>query len=335
MIIVASLTFFLVIFLVASILTAIAYLAFLKLKAEASDEDRAALHELRAERKAQETRDGEEGLAGLTSPLLQSERLSTITFWDTLLARFDFGTILNTHLDQADLSWSVGRITSMMLLIGVVTMAILMRLVPIWAAFLGTAVAMSAPYNFVLRRRNKRFLKFRENFPDVLDSLARALRAGYPLSAAMEMIAADTAPPVSVEMRRTSAEANLGRGWPHALENLGKRVPLIEVNLFIGAVQLHARTGGKLSEVITGLAENMRESIALQGEVRALAAHGKLTGAILTILPIGIAAMMMFVSPGYMQVLFNHPWGKHMVGAAIACLLLAHFVIRKLVDIRV
>lgn len=335
MIIVASLAFFLVIFLAASILTAIAYLAFLKLKAEASDEDQASLHELREERKAQEARDGEEGLAGLTSPLLQSERLSTINFWDTLLARFDFGVMLNTHLDQAGLSWSVGRITSMMLLIGVVTMAILMRLVPIWAAFLGTAVAMSAPYNFVLRRRNKRFLKFRENFPDVLDSLARALRAGYPLSAAMEMIAADTAPPVSAEMRRTSAEANLGRGWPHALENLGKRMPLIEVNLFIGAVQLHARTGGKLSEVITGLAENMRESIALQGEVRALAAHGKLTGAILTILPIGIAVMMMFVSPGYMQVLFKHAWGKHLIGAAIACLLLAHFVIRKLVDIKV
>ncbi len=335
MIIVASLTFFLVIFLVASILTAIAYLAFLKLKADASDEDQAALHDLRAERKAQEIRDGEEGLAGLTSPLLQSERLSTITFWDTLLARFDFGVMLNTHLDQADLSWSVGRITSMMLLIGVVTMAILMRLVPIWAAFLGAAVAMTAPYNFVLSRRNKRFLKFRENFPDVLDSLARALRAGYPLSAAMEMIAAETEQPVSAEMRRTSAEANLGRGWPHALENLGKRMPLLEVNLFIGAVQLHARTGGKLSEVISGLAENMRESIALQGEVRALAAHGKLTGAILTILPIGIAIMMMFVSPGYMQVLFNHPLGKQLVGAAIACLLLAHFVIRKLVDIRI
>jgi tight adherence protein B len=334
-VIVASLTFFFVIFLAASILTAIAYLAFLKLKADASDEDRAKLSELREEPVIREEPLGEQGIGGLNSPLLQTERLSTITFWDTILARFDFGTLLKTHLDQADLDWSAGRITSMMLLIGVVTLAILMRLVPIWAALLGMAVAMTAPYNFVLRRRNKRFQKFREHFPDVLDSLARALRAGYPLSAAMEMIANETEQPVSAEMRRTSVEANLGRGWPHALESLGKRMPLLEVNLFIGAVQLHARTGGKLSEVIVGLAENMRESIALQGEVRALAAHGKLTGAILTILPIGIAVMMMMVSPGYMQVLFKHPWGKSLVGAAIACLLLAHFVIRKLVDIRV
>src|ERR1700741_2657022 len=127
----------------------------------------------------------------------------------------------------------------------------------------------------------------------------------------MEMIPAETLPPVSAEMRKTSAEANLGMGWPRALDNLGKRMPLLEVNLFIAAVQLHARTGGKLSEVLAGLAENMRESIALQGEVRSLAAHGKLTGVILTILPIGIAIMMMVVSPGYMEILFNHPWGKN------------------------
>ena len=267
--------------------------------------------------------------------LLQSGRLSSITFWDTVLAHFDFGAILQNRLDQADLRWSVGRITSMMLLVGVIVLAVLMRLLPLWAALLGAAAASMAPYSYVLHRRNKRFQKFRENFPDALDSLARALRAGYPLSAGMEMIAAETAPPVSGELRRTSAEANLGRGWPHALENLGKRVPLLEINLFIAAVQLHARTGGKLSEVMTGLAENMRESNALQGEVRALAAYGKLTGLILTILPIGICIMMLIVSPGYMEVLFNHPVGKQLIAAAIGCLVLAHFVIRKIVNIQV
>src|SRR5439155_16106006 len=109
-------------------------------------------------------------------------------------------------------------------------------------------------------------------------------------------------------------------GWPRALENLGKRVPLLEVNLFSAAVILHSRTGGRLSEVMVTLAENMREAIAIQGEVRALSAHGKLTGAILTILPIGIAGMMLIVSPQYMVVLINHPWGGDLIAAAIACL---------------
>jgi tight adherence protein B len=323
MILVSSFAFFLVIFLMASIAVAIAWMAFLKTRVEESD---AVQSDLAA---------GDEPLAAEQSPLLRSEHLSTITFWDSLLSRFDVGGILKMRMAQADMNWSVGRVTSMMLLMGAVTLAVLARFIPAWAALLAAAGAAYAPYGYIVHRRDKRFQKFRENFPDVLDSLARALRAGYPLSAAMEMIAAETAPPVSVEMRRTSAEANLGRGWPHALESLARRVPLVEVNMFIAAVQLHARTGGKLSEVISALAENMREALALQGEVRSLSAHGKLTGMILTILPVGIAIMMMVVSPGYMQALFNHPWGKNLIAAAVICLVLAHFVIRKIVDIQI
>jgi tight adherence protein B len=109
---------------------------------------------------------------------------------------------------------------------------------------------------------------------------------------------------------------------------------VLEVNLFGAAVLLHSRTGGKLGEVISALAESMRESLALHGEVRALSAHGKLTGVILTVLPVGIAAVMFFVNPDYMLVLLNHPWGKDLIAAAVGCLVLAHFLIRKLVDIQ-
>jgi tight adherence protein B len=329
MILVSSLAFFLIVFLIGSIVTAIAWMAFLKMRAEqseAADVEAKAATEVPVQPAAE---------PGFESVLLRDEHFSTITFWDSMLARFDFVEILKTHCEQAQLNWSVGRITSMMLLIGAIAFAILMRFMPMWAAILGAAGIAISPYFYISHRRKKRFDKFRENFPDVLDSLARALRAGYTLSAAMEMIATETAPPVSEEMRRTSAEANLGRGWPQALENLSRRIPLLEVNMFIAAVQLHARTGGKLSEVMANMAENMRETLALQGEVRALAAYGKLTGMILTILPIGIAIMMMIVSPGYMQVLFHDPWGKDLIAAAVCCLVLAHFVIARIVDIEV
>ncbi len=324
MILASSLAFFLVIFLLGSIIVAVLWMAFVKMRAEAS------------EAAASEQAGGEEPSPAIElSPLLRTDRLSSITFWDSVLARFDFGAILHSRLEQAELNWTVGRVTSLMLLLGAVAFVVLFKFTSGWIAVAGGLAAGFIPYGVILRKRNKRFLKFRENFPDVLDSLARALRAGYPISASMELIAAETVPPVSVEMRRTAAEANLGRGWPQALENLGKRMPLLEVNMFIAAVQLHSRTGGKLSEVMSGLAENMRESLSLQGEVRALSAHGKLTGLILTILPMGIAAMMMVVSPDYMRVLFNHPWGKNLIGAAVGCLILAHFVIRKIVDIQV
>jgi tight adherence protein B len=318
MLIVSVLAFFIFIFLLAVLVVTLAWMGFLKKNAEESDAARTEV-ETQVE----------------SSTLFRDERLSTLNLWDSLLNRFDFIEIMQVRIAQAELDWSVGRVTAAMLLCGTVVLLILVKFVTVWAAMAGGAGAAFAPYGYILHKRNKRFLKFRENFPDVLDSLARALRAGYPLSASMDMIATETLPPVSVEMRKTAAEANLGMGWPRALDNLAQRMPLLEVNLFISAVQLHARTGGKLSEVLGGLAENMREAISLHGEIRSLAAHGKLTGAILTILPIGIAIMMMVVSPGYMQVLFNHPYGKNLITAAVVCLILAHFVIRKLVDIKV
>ena len=96
-----------------------------------------------------------------------------------------------------------------------------------------------------------------------------------------------------------------------------------------------SRTGGKLNEVLTSLSETMRESTALKGEVRGLAAHGKLTGMVLTMLPLIIAAIMTVVNLGYLAVLVHFPSGKYLIAAAIACLIAGHFVIRRLVDIRV
>jgi tight adherence protein B len=334
MLIVSILAFFVVIFLLASITVTVAWMGFLKRTSEQTDAARRDL-ETGANDVREEVGQGDPRIDPEESLLFRNERLSSVNFWDSLLARFDFIEILKMRIAQADMDWSVGRVTMAMLLLAAVALAILLKFVSGFAALAGAALAAYAPYAYILRRRSKRFLKFRENFPDVLDSLARALRAGYPLSAAMEMIAGETLPPVSNEMRKTSTEANLGMGWNRALDNLGRRIPLLEVNLFASAVQLHARTGGRLSEVLGGLAETMREGIALQGEIRSLAAHGKLTGAILTILPIGIATMMMVVSPGYMQVLFNHPNGMNLITAAIVCLVLAHVVIRKLVDIKV
>jgi tight adherence protein B len=311
MLILSVLGFFVVIFLVLTIAVAIAWMAFVKSTAEA---DEAAL-------------DGD-------SPLFRTERLSTLNFWQNLLARFDFMDLLRARLAQAELHWSVGRFTLGMLLAGTIANLLLRTILPAWMALGAGAVVAFAPYAYVLHLRDKRFRKFREMFPDVLDSLARALRAGYPISAAFDLVSKDIQEPLATEMRRVSVEANLGMGWQRALETLGERMPLLEVNLFASAVTLHARTGGKLNEVLVDLAGNMREALALQGEVRALSAHGKLTGTVLTALPIGIAAMMLFVSPTYMSVLYNHEYGKTMIGAAVGCLIGAHFVIRKLVDIK-
>jgi tight adherence protein B len=315
MLILSILAFFAAIFLLAAITVAVAWMGFVKQtgEIEAAQDD----------------------AAGADLTIFRNERLSSLSFWDNLLARFDFIEILKIRIAQAELDWPVGRVTALMLFCGALAGFLLLRILPAWAAFACAVAVAFLPYGYILRAREKRFRAFREAFPDVLDSMARALRAGYALPAAVDMVASDSPEPIATELKKASAEANLGMGWDRALENLARRVPVLEVNIFISAVVLHSRTGGRLGEVLSQVAENMREAIALQGEVRALAAHGKLTGAILTVLPVIIAVMMTIFSPGYMQTLFHHPWGKTLIASAVGCLVLAQLVIRKIVDIKI
>jgi tight adherence protein B len=269
--------------------------------------------------------------------VLKDESLSSISIWAKLLERSDLIHIMRRHLQQADLGWSVGRVTMLMLLAGSIALAIAMRedRIPGIVAVVIAVLVGSLPYLYIVRRRAKRFRRFEENFPDALDSLARALRAGHPFAAGMDIVAQECEAPVSTELRKAAAEANLGSSWEHALANLSDRIPLLEVNMFAAAVQMQTRTGGKLNEVLAKLAENMREATSLRGEVRALAAHGKMTGAVLTVLPLVIAGMMMIVNPSYLTILVYHPYGKYLISGAIICLVLAHFVIRRIVDIKI
>jgi tight adherence protein B len=269
--------------------------------------------------------------------VLKDESLSSISPWAKLLERSDLVKIMRRHLQQADLGWSVGRVTMLMLLTASVALAIAMReeRIPGIVAVLIAVLVGSLPYWYIVRRRAKRFRQFEENFPDALDSLARALRAGHPFTAGVEIVAQECEAPVSTELRKAAAEANLGASWEQALANLSDRVPLLEVSMFAAAVQMQSRTGGKLNEVLGKLAENMREATSLRGEVRALAAHGKMTGAVLTVLPLVIAGMMMIVNPSYLTVLVYHPYGKYLISGAIVCLVLAHIVIRRIVDIKI
>ena len=310
---------FLTIFLAASLAVLIGYFTLQRMGAEAAAEDVS------------------EHLLDESPSVIKDQALSSISLWAKLLERWDFVLIMHRHLDQAELNWSVGRVTMLMLLAGSIALAIAMRYdrIPGLVAILIAALVAGLPYLYILRRRSKRFHRFEENFPDALDSLARAMRAGHPFAAALDIVSEECEPPVSTEFRKAAAEVRLGSSWDLALSKLADRMPLLEVSMFGSAVQMQTRTGGKLNEVLAKLAENMRESTALKGEVRALAAHGKLTGGVLTVLPIVIAGMMMIVNPSYLQILFDHPYGKYLIIAAITCLVLAHIVIRKIVDIKI
>jgi tight adherence protein B len=315
---ISSILVFITTFLAAGLAVLIGWFAFQRAGAQALAEDVS------------------EHLLDETPRLLKDETLSSISPWAKLLERSDLVKIIHRHLIQSGLGWSVGRMTLFMLLTGSVATAIAMQFdwIPGYAAMMIGASVAALPYFYILQRRAKRIRQFEENFPDALDSLARAMRAGHPFAAGMEIISDECEPPVSTEMRQTAVEGNLGTSWDVALGNLGERMPLLEVSMFASAIQLQNRTGGKLNEVLAKMAEDMRDATALKGEVRSLAAHGKMTGGVLTALPLVISGIMMVVNPSYMAVLIYHPDGKYLIAGAVVCLVLAHFVIRRIVDIK-
>ncbi len=269
--------------------------------------------------------------------LLRTANVSSITFWAALLERFRFVPKLRRQIAEAGLNWSVGRFTSMMLLAGASTGVVLSRIA--WLPGLGmvggAVLATVIPFFYVSSKRSKRFDLFEQNFPDALDSLGRAMRAGHALAAGMEMVAFEAAHPVNGEFRKVLEEWRLGRSWDEALDHLVQRVPLVSVSLFVAAVRMQSRTGGKLHEILGRISEGVRDSTALDGEIRAISAHGKLTGLILTILPLGIALMLNWTAPGYLDILRDHPIGKYLILLAITFLITAHFVMRKILDIRI
>ena len=268
--------------------------------------------------------------------ILKMEELSSISLLDNLLNRFDFVEGMRARIAESDMTWSVGRVTALMLFFGAFAFSFLhgLSFLPFWMAFLLACGAASLPYAYILRRRAKRFDAFKKQFPDALDFLSRSLRAGHPLPVSLELLAQEESAPLSTEMRKTAEERRLGMQLDQALDNLAKRVPILNVRIFVAAVKLQSRSGGRLSEVLDGLAESMREAGSVEGEVKALAAHGRVTGAVLTAMPILIAVMMSIVNPGYMNILVDNPTARIMTVACMVGLVAAHFVIRKIVDVR-
>jgi tight adherence protein B len=267
--------------------------------------------------------------------LLRQDSLSSFSFLHALLERLDLSQLLQRRLEEAALDWSVGRTVVSMLLSGAVLLAVAIYLpfVPTWGFVAAFAVGASLPYLYLSNRRHARLRKFEEQFPDALDSLSNALRAGHPMAVALQNLAVEQPAPLGLEVRKIIELVRLGRPWGAALENMSRRIPLIEVAMFVSAVETHMRTGGNLGEVLGRLSETMRETQALRGEVRALSAHGRLTGLVLTLMPGAVALILMYVQPGYFEPLLDHPQGKNLIFGALGMLLLAHFVIRWIVEV--
>jgi tight adherence protein B len=316
--------------LLVFVLVALAVFAAVSLLDQRSAQARLIKERLANERKAPE-RAPEEELA-----LLRDEQLSKIPALDTLLRRSTRVTNIQKMLAQGGLSMRAGNFLGFSALAGVVaTIAAYVLSKRVEVAWVALLLGFLLPYSYASFRRNQRFEKFEELFPEAIDTLARAVRAGHAFTTALEMITAEVSEPVSGEFRQLYEEQKFGMPVRDALINLTERMPLVDVKFFVTAVMLQRETGGNLAEILDNLSYVIRERFKIQRQVRVYTAQGRLTMALLMAMPPIIVTIMIVLNPSFIRPLFADPIGHALLVAGIILQTIGYFVIRKIIRIQV
>jgi tight adherence protein B len=268
--------------------------------------------------------------------LLRDEVMSKIPALDNLLRRSSSISNLQTLLEQADVKSRAGNVLLLCLVSGAgLGLIVLLSSGFPQFAWLGLLIGAFLPYSYANYKRSKRFEKFEELFPEAIDTLARAVRAGHAFTTARELIASEIAEPVASEFRKLYEEQKFGLPVRDALINLTERMPLVDVKFFVTAVMLQRETGGNLAEILDNLSYVIRERFKIMRQVRVHTAQGRMTMMLLMGLPPIIVVTMHVMNPTFVQPLFDDPIGHMLIVVGITLQTVGYFVIRRIIQIQV
>jgi tight adherence protein B len=275
-------------------------------------------------------------MADLLIDVRKNELLSTIPWIDRLLRRVELTPRLRRLLYQADLKWTVG---------GLVMMCLVAFIIPGYLVYLRTGALLFgvliglvfafAPIGYVLFKRHKRLAKFEEGLPEALDLICSALRVGHSLNSALGLVTRECPDPVGTEFRVCFDEQNYGLELKTALENMTNRVPVQDLRIVVTGILIQKESGGNLAEVLEKAAEVIRERFRLKREILTHTAQGRLTGVVLTLLPIFLGCALYFVNPEMMSLLWTREIGVKLLYAAGAMIVIGGLIIRKIVNMDV
>jgi len=272
---------------------------------------------------------------GATTVVLSQAPASALPGMDRLI-KTSAGSWLSTLIEQSGVAVGPGTVVMLSVLAGVGVGLVTMLFAPAWQfAVMAGAFGLTLPILWLKIMRGKRMRKFEEQFPEALDLLSRAIRAGHAFQSAMGMVADELPAPVGVEFKKSFEQQNYGLPLKEALNGLSERMPLMDVRFFVTAVAIQRETGGNLAEILDNLAHVVRERFKILRQVRVHTAHGRFTGYVLLGLPAALAVALMFISPDHMRTLFTVKMGQTMVMGAIVMQTLGFIWIRKVIKIEV
>jgi tight adherence protein B len=266
----------------------------------------------------------------------RDERLSAIPILDRILKSLAIARRLELMLYQAGMTMRVGSFLLVIAIMGAIGYAIGTAVFHHMAHGLVLSVLLAlSPFLVVSYKRSARLRLFAEEFPDALDLLVSALRAGISFSAALQIVADESPEPVRSEFAIVVEEQALGMELREALTNMANRVGSLDLKFFATAVVLQRTAGGNLTEVLDNTGRLIRDRFRILGDIKTFTSAGRLTGLILSVLPAGMCIFMIMIAPDYFHKMWDHPTGRTILGMAFLLQLLGWLTIRKIVNIKV
>jgi tight adherence protein B len=271
-----------------------------------------------------------------TTDIRREEPAGRIVWLNRWMVKINIAPRMRLFLHQADVKTSVERLlvnsAAGWLIAG---SAIYWRTRTVLPAALLSAVFIPVPLILVFRKRTKRLAKIEQQLPEALDMLVGALRVGHSLVTAIGALGQDAMEPLAGEFRKLFDEQNFGLDSRTAMTNLALRVPLPDVRIFVAASLIQKESGGNLAEVLAKVSQTTRSRFQLRKQIMVHTAQGRLTGWILSLLPVGLGLGMYLVNPDGVAVLWTRPMGLKMLGAAAVMIAVGWLIIQKIVRIRV
>jgi tight adherence protein B len=280
--------------------------------------------------------DIEPAAEGQAKALLKVSEAGPMPSVDRFVSGTTRGSALGRWIEQSGVKTSISGMLLIALAHAVVFGFITMFLVKAgWGFLVGVIIGFALPFVFLNMKRTRRMRNFEENFPEALDLIARALKAGHAFVTGLKMVADEMPEPIGPEFRKTFDEQNFGLPLKDALENLTMRVPGLDVRFFATAVLIQRETGGNLSEILENLGHVVRERFKILRQVRVYTAHGRMTGYVLLALPAVLCIALSFINPEHMNTLFRERMGQMLLMVALTMQAIGYFWIRQVVKIEV